>query len=131
MALIGRKMCDPTGIGALRGRGELLESLSPSLGGGEMIEVVEMTYSTHTGPPHRSEVDTPPIAQTAGPDVAIRHLQGIRMDAIAAHEHELTEYMLAKLTNTDGLLLLGPVEAMGRRSMRSFGLKGIHPHDAI
>ena len=131
VAFTGHKMCGPTGIGVLWGRGELLESLPPFLGGGEMIEVVEMTHSTYAAPPHRFEAGTPPIAQAAGLGAAIRYLQGIGMDAIAAHEHELTEYMLAKLTSIDGLLLLGPTEAVERGSACSFNLKGIHPHDVM
>ena len=109
VAFTGHKMCGPTGIGVLWGRGELLESLPPFLGGGEMIEVVEMTHSTYADPPPRFEAGPPPIA----------------------HEHELTEYMLAKLTSIDGLLLLGPVEAVERGSACSFNLKGIHPHDVM
>ena len=131
VAFTGHKMCGPTGIGVLWGRGELLESLPPFLGGGEMIEVVEMTHSTYAAPPHRFEAGTPPIAQAAGLGAAIRYLQGIGMDAIAAHEHELTEYMLAKLTSIDGLVLLGPAEAVERGSACSFNLQGIHPHDVM
>ena len=131
VAFTGHKMCGPTGIGVLWGRGELLESLPPFLGGGEMIEVVEMTHSTYAAPPHRFEAGTPPIAQAAGLASAIRYLQGIGMDAIAAHEHELTEYMLAKLTSIDGLVLLGPAEAVERGSACSFNLQGIHPHDVM
>ena len=131
VAFTGHKMCGPTGIGVLWGRGELLESLPPFLGGGEMIEVVEMTHSTYADPPHRFEAGPPPIAQAAGLAAAIRYLQGIGMDAIAAHEHELTEYMLAKLTSIDGLVLLGPAEAVERGSACSFNLQGIHPHDVM
>ena len=96
-----------------------------------MIEVVEMAHSTYADPPHRFEAGTPPIAQAAGLAAAIRYLQGIGMDAIAAHERELTEYMLAKLTSIDGLLLLGPAEAVERGSACSFNLKDIHPHDVM
>ena len=77
VAFTGHKMCGPTGIGVLWGRGELLESLPPFLGGGEMIEVVEMTHSTYADPPHRFEAGTPPIAQAAGLASAIRYLQGM------------------------------------------------------
>lgn len=131
VAFTGHKMCGPTGIGVLWGRGELLESLPPFLGGGEMIEVVEMTHSTYADPPYRFEAGTPPITQAAGLAAAIRYLQGIGMDAIAAHEHEVTEYMLAKLTSIDGLVLLGPAEAVERGSACSFNLQGIHPHDVM
>ena len=131
VAFTGHKMCGPTGIGVLWGRGELLESLPPFLGGGEMIEVVEMTHSTYAAPPHRFEAGTPPIAQAAGLGAAVEYLRGIGMDAISAHEHELTAYMLQKLTSIDGLLLLGPAEAIERGSAFSFNLEGIHPHDVM
>ena len=131
VAFTGHKMCGPTGIGVLWGRGELLESLPPFLGGGEMIEVVEMTHSTYAAPPHRFEAGTPPIAQAAGLGAAVEYLRSIGMDAISAHEHELTAYMLQKLTSIDGLLLLGPAEAIERGSACSFNLEGIHPHDVM
>ena len=131
VAFTGHKMCGPTGIGVLWGRGELLESLPPFLGGGEMIEVVEMPHSTCAAPPHRFEAGTPPIAQAAGLGAAVEYLRGIGMDAISAHEHELTAYMLQKLTSIDGLLLLGPAEAIERGSACSFNLEGIHPHDVM
>ena len=131
VAFTGHKMCGPTGIGVLWGRGELLESLPPFLGGGEMIEVVEMTHSTYAAPPHRFEAGTPPIAQAAGLGAAVEYLRSIGMDAISTHEHELTAYMLQKLTSIDGLLLLGPAEAIERGSACSFNLEGIHPHDVM
>ena len=131
VAFTGHKMCGPTGIGVLWGRGELLESLPPFLGGGEMIEVVEMTHSTYAAPPHRFEAGTPPIAQAAGLGAAVEYLRTIGMDAISTHEHELTAYMLQKLTSIDGLLLLGPAEAIERGSACSFNLEGIHPHDVM
>jgi cysteine desulfurase, sufS subfamily len=131
VAFTGHKMCGPTGIGVLWGRGELLESLPPFLGGGEMIEVVEMTHSTYAAAPHRFEAGTPPIAQAAGLGAAVEYLRSIGMDAISTHEHELTAYMLQKLTSIDGLLLLGPAEAIERGSACSFNLEGIHPHDVM
>ena len=131
VAFTGHKMCGPTGIGVLWGRGELLESLPPFLGGGEMIEVVEMTHSTYAAPPHRFEAGTPPIAQAAGLGAAVEYLRSIGMDAISTHEHELTAYMLQKLTSIDGLPLLGPAEAIERGSACSFNLEGIHPHDVM
>jgi cysteine desulfurase, sufS subfamily len=131
VAFTGHKMCGPTGIGVLWGRMRLLESLPPFLGGGEMIEIVEMHRSTYADPPHRFEAGTPPIAQAAGLGAAVGYLRRIGMDAVSAYEHELTEYMLAKLTSIDGLLLLGPTEAVDRGSACSFNFTGIHPHDVM
>lgn len=127
----GHKMCGPTGIGVLWGRMELLESLPPFLGGGEMIEVVEMERSTFADPPHRFEAGTPPIAQAVGLGAAVTWLQGVGMAEIAAHEQEITAHMLDRLTSIDGLRLLGPTEAVDRGSACSFNLEGIHPHDVM
>ncbi len=131
VAFTGHKMCGPTGIGVLWGRHDLLEALPPFLGGGEMIEVVEMERSTYAAPPYRFEAGTPPIAQAVGLAAAIEFLESIGMDAIAAHEHEITEYALAQLTAIDGFTLLGPAEAVERGSAISFNIDGVHPHDVM
>ncbi|MDO5084100.1 MAG: cysteine desulfurase [Arachnia propionica] len=131
VAFTGHKMCGPTGIGVLWGRAELLEDLPPFLGGGEMIEVVQMERSTFAAPPYRFEAGTPPIAQAVGLGAAVCWLQDLGMAEIAAHEHEITGYMLDKLTSIDGLQLLGPTEAVERGSACSFNLVGIHPHDVM
>ena len=81
VAFTGHKMVGPTGIGVLWGRYDLLASLPPFLGGGEMIEVVKMTGSTYAPPPHRFEAGTPPIAQAVGLGAAARYLTAIGMDA--------------------------------------------------
>lgn len=125
------KMCGPTGIGVLWGRYDLLAELPPFLGGGEMIEVVEMERSTYAAPPHRFEAGTPPIAQAVGLGAAVDFLTGIGMDRIEAHERELTAYALDKLTAIEGFTLLGPSEAVERGSAISFNLEGVHPHDVM
>lgn len=131
VAFTGHKMCGPTGIGVLWGRHELLETLPPFLGGGEMIEIVEMERSSYAAPPYRFEAGTPPIVQAVGLAVAIDFLESIGMEAIEAHEHEITEYALAKLTAIDGFTLLGPAEAVDRGSAISFNIDGVHPHDVM
>ncbi|WP_297749420.1 aminotransferase class V-fold PLP-dependent enzyme [uncultured Tessaracoccus sp.] len=131
VAFTGHKMCGPTGIGVLWGRHDLLETLPPFLGGGEMIEVVEMERSTYAAPPYRFEAGTPPIVQAVGLAAAIDFLESIGMEAIEAHEHEITEYALAKLTAIDGFTLLGPAEAVDRGSAISFNIDGVHPHDVM
>lgn len=127
----GHKMCGPTGIGVLWGRYELLEQLPPFLGGGEMIEVVEMERSSYALPPHRFEAGTPPIAQAVGLGAAVRFLESIGMDNVEAHEHAMTGYALDKLTAIDGLTILGPTQNVDRGSAISFNLDGIHPHDVM
>ena len=129
VAFTGHKMVGPTGIGVLWGRYDLLAELPPFLGGGEMIEVVKMTGSTYAPPPHRFEAGTPPIAQAVGLGAAAGYLSAIGMDAIAAHEQEITAYALEGLKTVPGLRILGPSEPVDRGGAVSFTLPDIHPHD--
>jgi cysteine desulfurase/selenocysteine lyase len=129
VAFTGHKMVGPTGIGVLWGSYDLLASLPPFLGGGEMIEVVKMTGSTFAAPPHRFEAGTPPIAQAVGLGAAANYLSEIGMDAVAAHEHEITAYALQGLATVRGLKILGPTEPVLRGGAISFTLGDIHPHD--
>lgn len=131
LAFTGHKLCGPTGVGVLWGRLALLESLPPFLGGGEMIEVVTMAGSTFAAPPHRFEAGTPPIVQAVGLAAAIDYLSRIGMDAIAAHEHEITAYTLRRLQEVDEVTILGPTQAVDRGGAVSFTLEGIHPHDVM
>ncbi|MGH3646619.1 MAG: cysteine desulfurase [Micromonosporaceae bacterium] len=125
----GHKMCGPTGIGVLWGRRELLAAMPPFLGGGEMIERVDMTGSTYAQPPHRFEAGTPPIAQAVGLGAAVDYLSGIGMEAIRWHEKLLTGYALEALETVPGLRIIGPRVPIGRGGTISFVLDGIHPHD--
>jgi cysteine desulfurase/selenocysteine lyase len=129
VAFTGHKMLGPTGVGVLWGRLELLNELPPFLGGGEMIELVTMERSTFAAPPHKFEAGTPPIAEAVGLGAAIDYLTEIGMPAIAAHEHELTAYVLAALSEVEGVRIIGPPTAEGRVAEVSFSLEGIHPHD--
>lgn len=136
IAFTGHKLLGPTGIGVLWGRYDLLASLPPFLGGGEMIEVVTMRGSTYAPPPHRFEAGTPPIAQAVGLGAAVTYLQGVGMDAVAAHEHELTGYLLGRLAGIEGVRVLGPTEAVDRGGAVAFTLAtrdglDIHPHDVM
>jgi cysteine desulfurase/selenocysteine lyase len=129
LVFTGHKAVGPTGIGVLWGRYDLLASLPPFLGGGEMIEVVRMTGSTYAPPPARFEAGTPPIAQAVGLGAALDYLSGIGMDKIAAHEHAIVEYALEGLKTVPGLKLLGPTDATDHGGAISFELDGVHPHD--
>jgi cysteine desulfurase / selenocysteine lyase len=129
VAFTGHKMVGPTGIGVLWGRYDLLAELPPFLGGGEMIEVVRMTGSTFAAPPHRFEAGTPPIAQAVGLGAAAGYLSAIGMDAIAAHEQQITAYALEGLKTVPGLRIIGPSEPVGRGGAVAFTLPDIHPHD--
>ncbi|MGV8849663.1 MAG: cysteine desulfurase [Propionibacteriaceae bacterium] len=131
LAFTGHKICGPTGIGVLWGRYDLLESLPPFLGGGEMIEVVRMTGSTFAPPPYRFEAGTPPIAQAVGLGAAIRYVSELGMDAIAVHEQLITAYALQGLQTVPGLRILGPTIAVDRGGAIAFTLEGVHPHDVM
>ncbi|CAO5255099.1 cysteine desulfurase [Frankia sp. AgKG'84/4] len=134
LAFTGHKMCAPTGVGVLWGRGELLEVMPPFLGGGEMIEIVTMEGSTYAPPPHRFEAGTPMISQVVALGAAVDYLNGLGMAAIAAHEHAITAYALDALATVPGLRIIGPPTAQARGGAISFVLtddegRGIHPHD--
>jgi cysteine desulfurase/selenocysteine lyase len=129
VAFTGHKMCGPTGIGVLWGRYDLLANLPPFLGGGEMIEVVEMSGSTYAPPPHRFEAGTPPIAQAVGLGAAIDYLSAIGMDRIVAHERAITGYALERLTEVGGVRVIGPATIDARGGAISLVVDGVHPHD--
>jgi cysteine desulfurase/selenocysteine lyase len=129
LAFSGHKMCGPTGIGVLWGRRDLLAEMPPFLGGGEMIETVTMELSTFAQPPHRFEAGTPPIAQAVALGAAVDYLTALGMDAVAAHEHDLAAYALARLGEVDGLRVIGPATAEHRGAAISFALGDLHPHD--
>jgi cysteine desulfurase/selenocysteine lyase len=129
LACTGHKMLGPTGIGVLWGRYDLLESLPPFLGGGEMIEEVALTGSTYALPPARFEAGTPPIAQAVALGTAVDYLADIGMAAVAEHEHRLTAYLLDRLGTVEGLKIIGPPTTVDRGGIVSFTLGRLHPHD--
>jgi cysteine desulfurase/selenocysteine lyase len=129
LVFTGHKMLGPTGVGVLWGRAELLEALPPFLGGGEMISEVTMAASTYADLPHKFEAGTPMIAEVVGLGAAIDYLNEVGMDAVAAHEAELTAYALRRLHEVPGLRIIGPDTTEQRGGAISFALPGIHPHD--
>jgi cysteine desulfurase/selenocysteine lyase len=129
VAFTGHKMYGPTGIGVLWGRYELLAELPPFLGGGEMIETVDLTGTTFAAPPHRFEAGTPMIAEAVGLGAAVDYLSALGMDNVAAHEHELVTYALGGLATVEGLEIIGPAVPVERGATIAFTLAGVHPHD--
>jgi cysteine desulfurase/selenocysteine lyase len=125
----GHKMLGPTGIGVLWGKTELLNVMPPFLSGGSMIEMVHMDGSTYAPAPQRFEAGVPMVAQAVGMAAAVRYLNNIGMENIAQHEHELTEYLLAKLQDLPGVRVIGPLNSVDRGSAVSFVVDGMHPHD--
>ena len=128
-AFTGHKLYGPTGIGVLWGRYELLAELPVFLGGGEMIETVDMTGTTFAKPPHRFEAGTPPIAQAVGLGAAIDYVSALGMHNIQAHEEQLTVYALDALSTVDGLRIIGPATGIDRGATIAFTMRGVHPHD--
>lgn len=128
-AFSGHKMLGPTGVGVLYGRKDLLEVLPPFLTGGSMIEQVTMEKTTFTVAPQRFEAGTQMTSQVVALGAAVEYLEGLGMDVVAAHEHDLTAYALDRLREIDGLRIIGPQTADNRGSAVSFVVDGIHPHD--
>ncbi len=128
LAFTGHKMCAPTGIGALWGRRELLERMSPFQLGGEMIRSVSLERTTWNELPHKFEAGTPPFAQAVGLGAAIDYLDAIGLESIERHEAELVNHALARLAEVPGIRLYGP-PAERRGGIVSFDVEGAHPHD--
>jgi cysteine desulfurase/selenocysteine lyase len=128
-AFTGHKMLGPTGVGVLWGRNELLSSLPPFMGGGSMIEVVEMAGSTYAPAPERFEAGTPVISQAIALAAATDYLSAIGLDNIAAHEARLTARLLDGLRGIQGVRVIGPESTESRGCAVSFVIDGIHPHD--
>ena len=128
LAFSAHKMCGPTGIGALFGKMELLEAMPPFLGGGDMIKEVKLRSFRPNSLPYKFEAGTPAIAESVGFGAAVDYLTSLGMDAIAAHEHEITEYALERLEEVPGVKVFGP-SAQDKGGVAAFTLEGVHPHD--
>ena len=128
----GHKMCGPTGIGFLYGKKELLNSMPPFLGGGEMIDEVFLTHSTYGQLPHKFEAGTPAIGEAIALGAAIDYLTSIGREKIHGYEQELTAYLFAKLGKIPDLRIYGPqptVNGEGRAALAAFNVAGIHGSD--
>jgi cysteine desulfurase/selenocysteine lyase len=128
LAFSGHKMLGPTASGALYGKREHLEVMDPFLGGGEMIHEVFPDHSTYKPIPLKFEAGTMNVAQQVALGAAIRYLEAIGMDAVRAHEREITAYALERLTEA-GATIFGPTDPDLRGGAVSFWYKDVHPHD--
>lgn len=125
----GHKMLGPTGIGVLWGRLDALEEMEPFEGGGEMISNVTLQTATWAEIPHRFEAGTPPITEAVGLHAAIDYLDAIGMEKVFAHDAELTQIALERLSDVPGLQVQGPKTIEDRGGVISMTMDGIHAHD--
>ncbi len=128
-AFSGHKMLGPTGSGVLYGRKELLESMPPFMGGGEMIRSVTFERTTFNDVPYKFEAGTPAIAQAIGLGAAVDYLNKIGMMQIRQHEMELTAYALERLQEVPRLTIYGLAPVQQRGGVIAFNLGDLHPHD--
>ena len=126
-AFSAHKVFGPTGLGVLYGKLDLLESMPPYQGGGEMIETVSFACTTYNQLPYKFEAGTPDISGAIGLAAAIDYLNQLDRRAAAAHEQALLRYAEEKARATDGIRLVGT--AGKKTSVMSFLLEGAHPHD--
>jgi cysteine desulfurase/selenocysteine lyase len=127
-AFSSHKMCGPTGMGVLYGKKAILESMPPFMGGGDMIREVTMAGSKWNTVPYKFEAGTPSIAEAVGLGAAVDYLSAVGMDWVRAHERELVAYAYARMSEVEGLRILGPGPDQ-RGGLIAFTLEGVHPHD--
>ena len=128
-AFSGHKMLGPTGIGVLYGKRELLEEMSPWMGGGDMISRVSLEGSSWNELPYKFEAGTPAIAPAIGLGAAVDYLQELGMDWVHDYEQQITAYALERLSEVPQLQLFGPSDATERGGVAAFRLANHHPHD--
>ena len=127
--LTGHKMLAPSGVGVLWARKDMLDAMPPFMGGGSMIETVQMSGSTYAPSPDRFEAGTPVISQAVALAAACDYLSAIGLDRIQSHERALTGRLLDGLRALPGAGVLGPDTTELRGSAVSFVVDGVHPHD--
>jgi cysteine desulfurase/selenocysteine lyase len=128
-AFSAHKMLGPTGVGVLWVRKDVLETMDPFHGGGDMIREVHKYETTWNDLPYKFEAGTPNIADVVGFGAAIDYLSNIGMDAIRQHEIELTSYAMDKLSQVKGLQIYGTKDITKRGGVISFNFADVHPHD--
>lgn len=127
----GHKMLGPTGIGVFWTRREILADMPPFLGGGGMIHDVSVDGFIPAKGVTRFEAGTPPIAEAVGLGAAVSYLEGLGMENIVRHEHELTGDALTRLELefAGRVRVIGPRDTTDRGGVISIDVEGVHPHD--
>ena len=126
-AFSGHKMFGPTGGGVVYGKRELLDKMPPYQTGGGMIRSVSFEKTTFAPIPEKFEAGTPAIAAGIGLGAAVDYINSIDFEAAAAYEHELLEYATQRLSDIQGIKIVGT--AANKASVLSFTIEGVHPHD--
>lgn len=126
-AFSGHKMFGPTGIGVLYGREELLQSMPPWQGGGDMILTVSFDKTTYNALPYKFEAGTPNIEGAVGLGAAVDYLGSLDRAAAHLHENALRVHAERELGRIPGLRIIGTSD--NKLSLTSFVLEGVHPHD--
>jgi cysteine desulfurase/selenocysteine lyase len=128
LAFSSHKMLGPTGIGVLYGKKEIMQSMPPFMGGGDMIKRVTLDGFSTNDVPYKFEAGTPAIAEAIGFDAAISYLEALGMENVYAHEQEMIRYALERMEEVPGLQVYGPA-AEAKGGVASFTFQGVHPHD--
>lgn len=126
-AFSAHKMYGPTGVGILYGRRELLEKMPPYQGGGEMIGHCSFSGTTWADLPFKFEAGTPDFVGASAFTAAVDFMEGIGVEAMGAHEHELLEYTTARMTEIPGMRIFGT--APGKCAVISFLIGDAHHYD--
>ena len=126
-AFSGHKVYGPTGVGVLYGKKDLLQSMPPFMGGGEMIKEVTFEKTTYADLPYKYEAGTPNSADTVALKSALDFINETGKDAIRKHENDLLRYATSQLEALPGLTIIGTAEE--KVSVVSFVIANIHPQD--
>jgi cysteine desulfurase/selenocysteine lyase len=129
MAFSSHKMLGPTGVGILYVKEEILDKMSPFIGGGDMIKEVHKHKTVYNDLPYRFEAGTPNIADVIGLGAAIDYLNEIGMNNVREHETNITSYAINALSTIKDVTLYGPTNADHRGGIIAFNIGDIHPHD--
>lgn len=129
LAFSAHKMLGPTGVGVLYVKREILASMPPFLGGGDMIKEVDKFNTSYNELPYKFEAGTPNIADVVGFGASIDYLNRIGMSAVRTHEIDLVRYTMERMRDIEGITIYGPLQPSARGGVIAFNLGDIHPHD--
>ena len=134
LAFSGHKMLGPTGIGVLYGKKELLQKMSPFMGGGEMIKEVSVSQGqcsvSWNDLPWKFEAGTPDIAGAVGLAAAVKYLEGLGMENVFRHERELTQYAVERMRECKKVTIYGPADLSKKCGIIPFHIEGFSSHEA-